>query len=56
MGLRAEIEADLSETLEDSDDFGMPVILTDPDGEVYATVFGRVCVEGPVMPAEKLAW
>ncbi len=42
MGLRAEIEAELAETLEDDDDFGLPVILTAPDGVVYAAVYGRI--------------
>ncbi len=36
MGLRAEIEEDLAETLEDPDDFGMPVILINPDGGVQS--------------------
>ena len=34
MGIRADIEADLAETLESPDDFGMPVELISPDGEV----------------------
>jgi hypothetical protein len=36
MGLRAEIEQDLAETLEDADDFGLPVVLISPDGIVYS--------------------
>lgn len=31
MGLRADIELDLAETLEDLDDFGLPVELVTPD-------------------------
>lgn len=49
MGLRAEIEADLLETLEDPYDYGMPVILISPDGVIYntsendgETLYGRV--------------
>lgn len=34
MGLRAEIEEDLAETLEDLGDFGMVVILISPDGAI----------------------
>ncbi len=42
MGLRAQAELDLAETLEDPSDFGLPVILTGPDGTVYPSVYGRV--------------
>lgn len=37
MGIRADIEEDLAETLEDSDDYGLPVVLIGPDGVVYDT-------------------
>ena len=37
MGLRADIEADLEETLESLDDFGIAVTLIDPEGVVYNT-------------------
>lgn len=37
MGIRADIEEDLWETLEDPNDFGLPVILVSPDGVVYDT-------------------
>ena len=42
MNLREQIETDLSETLEDSDEFGLPVILVDPDGVVYSAVYGQI--------------
>jgi hypothetical protein len=32
VNLREQVEADLSDTLEDSDDWGLPVILISPDG------------------------
>jgi hypothetical protein len=41
--LRALAEADLAETLEDSDaGFGLPVELIDPDGVVYSDLVGQV--------------
>jgi hypothetical protein len=42
MGLRADIEADLAETLEDQNDFALPVVLISPDGVVYPAVYGQV--------------
>ena len=32
MGLRAQSEADLAESMEDEDDFGWPITVTDPNG------------------------
>ena len=40
MGVRAEIEADLAETLEG--EFGLPVVLTSPDGVRYDDLVGQV--------------
>lgn len=40
--LREQIEADLAETLEDSDEFGLPVILISPDGVEYDAVYGQI--------------
>jgi len=34
LNLREQIEADLAESLENPDDYGLPVILISPDGEV----------------------
>lgn len=34
MGLRSQAEADLGVILENEDDFGFPITLTDPSGEV----------------------
>jgi len=49
MGLRADIEEDLLETLEEPEDFGLPVVLIAPDGTVYntsenddGTLYGRI--------------
>jgi hypothetical protein len=41
MGLRAQIEEDLALTLENPDDYGLPVILVSPDG-VTQEVYGQV--------------
>lgn len=41
MGIREDMETDLSETLEASDDFGMSIVFTGPDG-AQQTVYGRV--------------
>lgn len=41
MGLRAEIEEDLSDFLE-GDDYGQSVTLTDPDGVLYSDLVGQV--------------
>jgi hypothetical protein len=35
MNLRAQIETDLEQTLEDPNGFGLPVVLVAPDGTVY---------------------
>ena len=42
MNLRALAESHLAQTLENSDHFGMPVVLVDPDGVVYDTVYGQI--------------
>lgn len=42
MNLREQVEFDLSETLENPDDWGLPVELRDPDGDIQTkTVVGR---------------
>ena len=41
MGLRAEIEKDLAETLEDPADYGIPVVLITPTGEVISTSLNK---------------
>lgn len=35
MNLREQIETDLADTLEDPDGYGLPVVLIDPDGNIY---------------------
>lgn len=42
MGLRELAEAHLAQTLEASEHFGQPVILTDPDGVRHPAVYGQV--------------
>lgn len=42
MGLRAQIETDLAETLENPDDFGQSIILIGPDGVEYGPYQGMV--------------
>jgi hypothetical protein len=42
MGLRAQLENDLAESLESPADWGLPVILIDPDGVEYTPVNGQV--------------
>jgi hypothetical protein len=42
VNLRELAEADLAATLEDPDDFGLPVLLIDPDGVEHGPYYGQV--------------
>lgn len=42
MSIRELIEADLADTLENSADFGLPVILLDPDGAEHGPYYGQI--------------
>jgi hypothetical protein len=42
VNLREQVEADLAFSLESETDWGLPVILTDPDGVEYSTYYGQI--------------
>ena len=42
MNLRELAESDLSDTLENPNDFGLPVLLIDPDGVEHGPYYGQV--------------